>query len=361
MINKEFKRLGVLAGVIVIILLASYFIMDNNKDIMVESDIELNDNEKETENVDKEEDNLSQEGDTEDEDIPEPLNVDSVTGLLIGVDASSGNTDVLMVGHFDAEENEFKIVSVPRDLEINWSEEPFKSMRNSFNEKVKNDEIDANLHQRSYSKVNSIYLDTGETKAGLYYTRDVVEEITGLEIDYIAFIDVYGFMDIVDIVGGVEFDVPQRMYYNDPYQDPPLHIDLQPGIQVLNGEEAMGLVRYRKKYKTGDIQRIQVQQEFVAAMFNQIIKDSDVDQMMSVAEAMYKKFDADFGFGLILDYIQYAVELDMTSLLDPDNMVTIPSWGELIQEEINGKTVGRWHQYWDIEQAHEVVEELMNK
>ncbi len=360
MVKKDLKILGLLASGVVIILLTTYFAMANHEDIMVETRIVLNDRDDEAEEVVKEEETLPDEEEVVEVVEPEPLNVDSVTGLLIGIDASSGNTDVLMVGHFDADQNKFKIVSVPRDLEIDWFEEPFKSMRKSFNDKVNSGEIDANLHQRSYSKVNAIYLDTGETKAGLYYTRDVVEEITGLEIDYIAFIDVYGFMDIVDIVGGVEFDVPQRMYYNDPYQDPPLHIDLQPGLQVLDGEQAMGLVRYRK-YNMGDIQRIQVQQAFVAAMFNQIIEDSDVDQMMSVADSMYKKFEADFGFGLILDYIQYAVELDMTSLLDPDNMVTIPSWGELVQEEINGETVGRWHQYWDMDQAHEIVEELMNK
>lgn len=361
MMNNEVKMLAVMSSLVVLLLLGSYFVMGNHEDIMVTTDFELNPVDEVTEPEEIEEPELDDK--EEDEELvvePEPINVDSVTGLLIGIDAASGNTDVLMVGHFDADLNVFKIVSVPRDLEINYSQEPFKTMRNNFNDKVRAGEIDADLHQRSYSSVNAVYLDTGETKAGLYYTKDIVEEITGMDIDYVAFIDIYGFMDIVDIVGGVEFNVPQRMYYNDPFQDPPLHIDLQEGLQVLDGEQAMGLVRYRK-YRLGDIQRIQVQQDFVAAMFNQVVRDSDVDQMVKVANSMLSKLETDFGATLLLDYIQYATELDMQSLLNPDNMVTIPSWGELVEHEINGEKVNRWHQYWDMDEAHRVVEELMNK
>ena len=53
-----------------------------------------------------------------------------------------------------------------------------------------------------------------------------------------------GFRNIIDAIGGVEFDVPIRMFYNDPEQN--LHIDLQKGKQLLNGKKAEMLVRFRQ-------------------------------------------------------------------------------------------------------------------
>jgi anionic cell wall polymer biosynthesis LytR-Cps2A-Psr (LCP) family protein len=72
---------------------------------------------------------------------------------------------------------------------------------------------------------------------------------------------------MVDAAGGIEFDVPVRMLYNDPYQN--LSIDLQPGRQVLDGEKAEMLMRYRKGYQEGDLSRIGVQQAFLEAALEQ--------------------------------------------------------------------------------------------
>jgi len=186
MMNSEVKLLAVLSSLVVLLLLGSYFVMANHEDIMVVTVVEFNPADEEPV-VEPDDDVENEVDETVVEEVePEPINVDSVTGLLMGIDASSGNIDVLMVGHFDADENEFKIVSVPRDLEIDYYEKPFSEMKKSFNKKVSSGEIEADLHQRSYSSVNSVYIDTGRTKAGLYYTRDIVEEITGLEIDYIS-------------------------------------------------------------------------------------------------------------------------------------------------------------------------------
>lgn len=354
--NSEIKLLVILSSVVLVIFLGSFFVMANHEDI-VTNNIDLNVDLTEVEEPDTDE--VAEVEEYIEPEVVEPLipEVEDITGLLIGLDASGQLTDVLMVANFDVETNEVKIVSVPRDLEIDYREEPFTSMRNAFNEKVNSGEIDANLHQRSYSKVNEIYVDTGMTNAGLYYTKEVVEEITGLEIDHIAFIDVYGFKDVVDAVGGVEFYVPEKMKYSDPLQD--LYIDLEEGLQVLDGEHAMQMVRYRK-YTMGDIQRIQVQQDFMAALAAKVTTIRDFDQIVALMNSVYDIFESDFGVNVALDYVTYAFELELDNLLDSENMVTIPSWGEKEEYESNGTTKYRWHQYWDAEDARAVVDELMN-
>jgi anionic cell wall polymer biosynthesis LytR-Cps2A-Psr (LCP) family protein len=82
-----------------------------------------------------------------------------------------------------------------------------------------------------------------------------------------------GFKEIIDALGGVEFDVPFRMKYDDPVQG--LHIDLQPGLQVLDGEKAHDFVRFRKGnagypgYAMGDLGRVEAQQAFIKALISQ--------------------------------------------------------------------------------------------
>ena len=75
-------------------------------------------------------------------------------------------------------------------------------------------------------------------------------------------------MDLVDLVEGVEFYVPRDMDYDDPYQD--LHIHLKEGRQVLDGEKAMQLVRFRG-YDDGDIGRVAVQQDFLKALIKECL------------------------------------------------------------------------------------------
>ncbi|MDF3000380.1 MAG: antirepressor regulating drug resistance protein [Bacillota bacterium] len=92
-------------------------------------------------------------------------------------------------------------------------------------------------------------------------------EILGIEINHYVRFDTGVFRDLVDAAGGVEFDVPTRMMYDDPNQN--LHIDLQAGKQILDGKKAEMLVRFRKGYKEGDLARIGVQKAFLEAALAQ--------------------------------------------------------------------------------------------
>lgn len=264
--------------------------------------------------------------------------IQSFTGLLVGLDASQGLTDVLMVGVMDVENNTIKVISVPRDLEIDFTDENFAHIKeNNPNNNVK------------FCKLTEIYSLTGHNEQAFRDLEEVISIITGLEIDYMARIDVNGFSDLVDAVGGVEFDVPERMYYTDPFQD--LYIDLRAGYQMLDGDKAEQLVRYRH-YTMGDLQRIKVQQEFMVALFDKIMSTDDFSQVKELATAGYDMFEADFGLLFALQYAEYFFNLDVKNILSTANMVTIPSYGEKVGE--------LWYQRWHLEEAHQVVNELLN-
>lgn len=101
---------------------------------------------------------------------------------------------------------------------------------------------------------------------------DAVRNTLQIPITYYAKINLSAVKDIIDNVDGIEFDVPMDMEYDDPYKD--LHIKLKQGRHTLSGEEACGLLQFRrsndgKGYADGDITRIEIGQQFVKEFINQ--------------------------------------------------------------------------------------------
>lgn len=263
----------------------------------------------------------------------------SFNGLLIGLDKSEELTDVLMVGCVDTVNNKINVISIPRDLIIDFRDDEFKDIKaNNPNNHI------------LYCKLTEVYNLTGQNDRALKDLEEIISIITGLKIDHMARIDVDGFSDLVDAVGGVEFDVPQRMYHIDPYQD--LYINLQPGPQLLDGDKAEQLVRFRD-YTMGDLQRIDVQHQFIVALYDKIRSTNDLSQIQQLANSGFKMFKADFGLLFAMDYVNYFYNLDLTNILTTDHMATIPSYGEQID--------GIWYQSWNIDEAHQVVNDLLNQ
>ena len=162
--------------------------------------------------------------------------------LLMATDKGGLLTDTIMVASFDKERNIINVLSIPRDTRI----------------KIGN----------SYGRVNSAYaMGTKGKRQELAIQK--INEITGLPIHYYMVVDPKGFGRVVDVLDGVEIDVPERMYYVDPTQD--LVINLRPGLQVLDGDKAEQFCRYRG-YADADLGRIRAQQTFVKALFEQKLK-----------------------------------------------------------------------------------------
>lgn len=163
--------------------------------------------------------------------------------LLLATDKGGVLTDTIMFASFDKERHSLNIMSIPRDTRVSLG--------------------------KSYAKINSVY-GAGKEGKRQELVIEKINEIIGMPVNYYAVINPAAFRNIIDILGGVEINVPQRMYYNDPYQD--LVIDLQPGLQVLNGVKAEQFCRYRSGYANADLGRISAQQMFVEALLDQKLK-----------------------------------------------------------------------------------------
>ena len=158
--------------------------------------------------------------------------------LLLGIDTrvkgGSKNTDVMIVAHLDPKQGRLYLMSVPRDTRVT-------------------------IPAHGSQKINSAYAFGGPALA-----EQVVGQLLGTHIDYYAITNFDGFAQIIDTLGGVTVDVPQRMVYSAS----DVQINLQPGVQHLNGTQALELVRFRH-FALGDIGRIQDQQLVLKAAFKQ--------------------------------------------------------------------------------------------
>ncbi len=186
------------------------------------------------------------------------------TILLCGTDEGGYRTDTMMVLYVNAREKAVNLVSLPRDTLTETT-------------------------SGSYAKLNSAFGRNGgadDPEEGMYELMGYVEDIIGYRPDGYMLIDLDGFVEMVDIMGGVEFDVPQDMYYEDASQD--LYIDLKAGPQKLDGLQAMCVVRYREGYYNQDLGRVEVQRAFLSACMDQWLSVGNITKLPSMISCLNK-------------------------------------------------------------------------
>ena len=188
------------------------------------------------------------------------------TLLLAGLDRASGCTDTILVGRLDTGRHRLDLVSIPRDTLVNldWS----------------------------VRKINAVYAGTanagGDALEGL---RREIRRLTGFAPDCCAVVDLDVFVQAVDLIGGVDFEVPAPMHYEDSAQG--LSIHLEPGLQHLDGRQAMGLVRFRSGYVNGDLDRVDVQQSFLRAAAEQFVSIGNIPNLRALAALVAEHTDTD--------------------------------------------------------------------
>ena len=150
----------------------------------------------------------------------------------------------------------------------------------------------------------------------------VSDVLMGMPINYYAVIDYEAVEEIVDGVGGVPIDVPKAMKYDDPYDDPPLHIDIPAGQQTLDGEHAVQYLRYRHGYANGDIGRVEAQQKFMKSLFNQCIENGILDS----AKLITSNVKSDVTLGAASKFALKAAGLESDAI----RTYTLPGEGKYI-------------------------------
>ena len=211
--------------------------------------------------------------------------------LLYGVDNDAGGSDTNMLMRFDAVNKTVDVVSLPRDT------------------------LMSNGH-----KLNSSYNNGGTEKL-----RSNIEDMLGVPVDFYVSVDLKGFITLIDQIDGVDFDVPEDMDYDDPYQD--LHIHFKKGLQHLNGQQAMEVVRFRHNNdNTGyggqqDLGRIGTQQAFLKTVAQKLMK---LENIPAMAETFLKYVKTDLTLGNLIWLANQALSMGG---MDAISFATLPGDG----------------------------------
>ena len=218
--------------------------------------------------------------------------VDEVSGkvnvLILGVDKEGLRTDTIIVASYDANEGIVNMLSVPRDTRM------YVGSR--------------------FQKINAAHAITGSNGKikGPNGTIDAVTRITGIPINYYVEFSFNAFRETIDALGGVYFDVPQSMKYSDPTQG--LKINLSKGYQLLDGDKAEQLVRFRR-YPEGDIKRVHVQQDFIKALAEQKLNAQIITKLPDLYKALSNNVKTNFKLADVIKYANSLVNIDLDNII----------------------------------------------
>ncbi len=200
----------------------------------------------------------------DDEKLNERINI-----LLLGIDDGDSEaaesepkrTDAIILLSFDPKANKVAVLSIPRDTKVVLP------------------------GHRDPEKINSAY-----TYGGVVMAKQTVANLLRVPIHYYALANWKGFIDVVDLIGGVDIYVDRDMHYEDPYAD--LVIDIKHGYQHMDGKTAGKYVRFRKD-ELGDIGRVQRQQKFMKAAAEQMFSIQNLTKVSSLLATIDKYVETD--------------------------------------------------------------------
>lgn len=235
-----------------------------------------------------------------DENTKKDLKEIKVLILGVSTDLDSSLTDTIMVASYNPNTQKANLLSIPRD---------------TFTGKNTKKAVAA-------QKINALY-NTNKTPEK---TLAAVNELTGLDIKYYVVVKTEALIKLVDAIGGVTFNVPIDMKYDDPTQD--LHIDLKAGEQLIDGNKAEQLLRWRhsnnikgvgmttypSEYGNDDFGRMRTQRDFIIATLKQTLKPSNIFKIGQILEIAHKNVETNLELSYVKDYIPYAVEFDTENI-----------------------------------------------
>lgn len=204
--------------------------------------------------------------------------------LCMGFDEEETLTDVMMLVSLNKATNQVSILQIPRDTYV---------------------EVGAT------GKMNQVYSQAGD-EASIQNVVKVINEKFYLSVDHYVTIGCDDIVEIVDKIGGIPIDVPERIIYAADKI-------IEPGEQVLDGEQAEWFVRYRKAYAMGDLGRAHTQRIFLAACMKKA-KDLGLSQVVSLIPSVYTNVSTDMSVGQMSDMAKLFINVDLANC----NMYMLP-------------------------------------
>lgn len=227
-------------------------------------------------------------------DLARPVNI-----LVMGIDrvsdsdknpsdVFSGRSDTMLLLRLDSTEESVTMLSIPRDTQVE-------------------------LPEVGLAKINDANVEGGAALAA----RVVSRTLNDAPVDRYVRVTTDAFRELVDLVGGVEVFVPYPMQYEDVTQD--LYIDLEPGWQTLNGDQAEQFARFRKD-NYGDIGRVQRQQTLLKALRQRLLSPTVLPRLPQIIRVMQQYIDTNLSLEEMLALVGFSLDLDK----DDFKMVLLP-------------------------------------
>ncbi|MGI6196453.1 MAG: LCP family protein [Eubacteriales bacterium] len=288
--------------------------------------------------------------------------------LAVGCDRKAWLSDVIMLATYDVGEKSVSIMQIPRDTYVtvtkklildddgsisvsnfdgksgygckinavlghggNFAGTELKRLADAAKDKT-NTEIDS-LCKDSFLDVDrktlTAYMNAKgseksdaeykiKLKFAIKYLSTLLYRCYGFSADFYAQVNLDGFVDIVDAIGGVDVYVQNDMNYDDPYQD--LHIHIKAGNQHLNGKDAEGFIRFRYGYAGADIARIDAQKIFMTAFIKKLMSIEGVSKLNDLVKEINANLNTNVSLSDALYFATNALDLDLTKVV----MLTMP-------------------------------------
>lgn len=228
---------------------------------------------------------------------------------MLGLDQDGLRTDTIVVARMNCENGDVDVVSIPRDTRVvldNEEKEIFKTMG------IENLEV---------LKINEIFAYGGEAVIQSVLVKEL-EKLSEVEINHYVLINLEEAKNVVNALGGIDVEIPEAMSYDDYSQD--LHINIEQGIQHLDGEKTMQAVRYRR-YPNGDVDRVVMTQTIMKGILESALELSSLEEFEAVVQSVKDTINTNMSLVDMIDYYTLLKKMN----LDHISWNVLPGQGEI--------------------------------
>ena len=297
---------------------------------------------------------------------------DTYTFLVLGSDRAKWLTDVIMIATYDMKNQKMSIMQIPRDTyvmvnsnlytdnegnitydnfdgkgdygckinsvvwhggnmagkELNRITKLAKDADNAELKKICKESFlnisadELKNYMSAKGKEKSSFEYNTKLEFGIKYLTALLARAYATPIDFYAQLNLDGFVNIVDAIGGVDVYIQQDMNYEDLYQDPPLKIHLKKGQQHLDGKKSEQFIRFRYGYAAADIARIDAQKIFLTAFIKKVFSLEGVLNIKTLYDEVSKNLTTNLVFDDVATVAAKSFDLNFNEIV----MLTMPGW-----------------------------------
>jgi len=246
--------------------------------------------------------------------------------LVMGLDYRDNHnallTDSIMVLHIIPQQSTIKLLSIPRDLLVENTRGSIVKINSLFSEghilTRQQAKDNPTILSGDTIKLGNVTMDKAVLSGAIANTRNKLEEILDVSIQNTVLVNFNTLVALVDEVGGIEIDVKRSMKYRVT------NLYLEPGLQTLNGEDALGYARFReddrgRRYFASDFERGQQQQEVVKALADEIFTLKNSGKTLKLLAIVSENVQTD------MDYSDmYAMVTNYYNVFNSDSFQSVP-------------------------------------